>query len=83
MKCIRKDNLVVNEAVTYGHALNETEIEQLYSNSNENSYVELSKEEGKALNDLIINHPEIKWWWFSEKALYLEINCEVWDDLWK
>ena len=83
MKCIRKDNLVVSKAVTYGHALNETEIEQLYSNSNENSYVELSKEEGKALNDLIINHPEIKWWWFSEKALYLEINCEVWDDLWK
>jgi len=75
--------LVVSEAVTYGHALNETEIKQLYSNSNENSYVELSKEEGKALNDLIINHPEIKWWWFSEKALYLEINCEVWDDLWK
>ena len=83
MRHIRKDNLVVDEAVTYGHALNETEIEQLYSNSNENSYVELSKEEGKALNDLIINHPEIKWWWFSEKALYLEINCEVWDDLWK
>ena len=75
--------MVVSEAVTYGHALNETEIKQLYSNSNENSYVELSKEEGKALNDLIINHPEIKWWWFSEKALYLEINCEVWDDLWK
>ncbi len=49
----------------------------------EDSYIELSIEEGKALNNLIINHPEIKWWWFSKKALYLEINCEVWDDLWK
>ncbi len=83
MKRIRKDNLVIDEVVTYNHALSESEIEQLYSNSRKDSYIELSIEEGKALNSLIINHPEIKWWWFSKNALYLEINCEVWDDLWK
>ncbi len=59
MKRIRKDNLVIDEVVTYDHALTESEIERLYSNSNENSYIELSKEEGKALNDLILNHPEM------------------------
>jgi len=82
-----EENLVVdsnaNNVVTYDHALTEEEIEDIFSASNENSYIELSKEEGKALNDLIINHPEIKWWWFSENAIYLEINYEAWDELWK
>ena len=65
MESNREENLVVdsntNNVVTYDHALTEEEIEDIFSALNGNSYIELSKEEGKALNDLIINHPEIKW----------------------
>ncbi len=75
-----KENLITNSntnsVVMYNYAFTKEEIGDMFFISNGNSYIELSEEEGKSLNDLIINHPEIKWWWLFKESIIFKMQKE-------